>query len=145
MSKSNLSKIEKRSTEGELLKKPIEVLAKYVIYLEDEWLNFSKENQGLKKRVAELEKQKREVEKPKTDNKKYNKKSSWMEKLVFILKENGKPMSVREIKNQFFFLEPEIKFQWTDADNQISQLLHRACAAKVTTKRKVKGEFRYFN
>ena len=144
MAKSNLNKIEKRSTEAELLKKPIEVLAKYVVFLEDEWFKFSNENQILQKKVFDLEKLKLEVEKPKTDNKKYNKKSSWMEKLVFIIEKNEKPITAAEIKNQFLLLEPEIKFQWTNLENQIFQLLHRACAAKVIMKRKVKGEYSYF-
>src|SRR6185312_14061881 len=131
MAKSNQNKIEKRSTKAELLKKPIEVLAEYVIRLEDEWFNLSKENKKLKTKVSELEKPNLKIAESKAGKKKYDKKNSWIDKLVFILEKNGNPMSMGEVKSQFLLLEPEIKFQWSNPDNQISQLLYRACVAKV--------------
>lgn len=144
MAKNSGNKIEKRSTKAELLKKPIEVLAEYIIYLENEWFKFNGETKTLKKTAPKLEKPKIKVIEPKTGKKKYDLKSSWIEKLIFILKENGKPMCFEEIKSQFLFLEPEIKFQWSNLNNQISQILYRASAAKEINKRKLKGGNTYF-
>jgi|ERR1700757_2351388 len=142
MAKNSKNKLEKRSSETELVKKPKEVLAKYIIHLENEWFNFSEENKKLKTKVSELEKQKLKIKQPKA-SKKYDKKSSWIDKLVFIFEKNGNPMNIGEIKSEFLLLEPEIKFQWTNLDNQISQLLYRACMAKVIIKKKLNGEIKY--
>ena|ERR1700741_972706 len=146
MAKDNQNKIEKKSSKAELLEKPKEVLVQYIIYLENEWINFSEENKKLKKINSELEKSKLKIAepKPKEDRKKYDKKSSWVDKLVFILKENGNPMCFEEIKSKFTSHEPEIKFQWSNLNNQISQILYRASVAKEINKRKSKGEYIYF-
>ncbi len=142
MAGKKTNKGEDRSTEKELLEKPKEVLVKYIMRLEDEWFKFDTENGKLKKKILELEKMNKKHEVIIHD-KQYNKKMKWIDKLIFIIELNKGEISVQEIKNKLIILEPEVKLQWADIDNRISQLLHKAFLDKILSRKKINDGNRY--
>ncbi len=134
MTNKNSNKV----TREDLENKNKDFLIDYILKLDEEWDKLSQEKDKLQSRVLELEKTIKTIPKVKTKTNSYNKKDSWLKKLVSIIKDNNKSMTMKEIEEKIMVLEPDIKLRWSNPHKHIYVLLNKACSKNILVKKKGK-------